>query len=146
MELDNTRLLVTKFDACFQFYKEILELNVTWGEIGSGYASFEAGNGKIFAIFSRKEMAEAVHTENLPSTPPAQDRFALIFRKENGIEKLVEKLRKEDVTIVNELTERPDWGIKTIHLRDPDGNLLEIVTELPKDNWSPHLLEEDEKF
>lgn len=30
-----------------------------------------------------------------------------------------------------EFTRLPDWGIRTAHLRDPDGNLIEINQPLP---------------
>ncbi|MCR6105888.1 VOC family protein [Salipaludibacillus agaradhaerens] len=145
-ELDNVRLLVTKFADCYRFYKDILGFKVTWGDSSSGYVSFEAGEGKEFAIFDRQAMAEAVGTTVLPAVNQAQDRFALIFKVEEKLEQIVIRLQLQNVDIVSGVQDRPDWGIKTIHLRDPDGNLIELFSELSKDKWNRNLLEEDEKF
>lgn len=40
----------------------------------------------------------------------------------------------------------PDWGIRAAHVRDPDGNLIEIENEMPKGEWSQELLKEDAAF
>ncbi|UTR14013.1 VOC family protein [Salipaludibacillus sp. LMS25] len=145
-ELDNVRLLVTKFADCYRFYKDILGFKVTWGDSSSGYVSFEAGKDKAFAIFDRKAMAEAVGTTVLPTTVQGQDRFALIFKVEEKLDQMVVRLKSQNVDIVNGVQDRPDWGIKTIHLRDPDGNLIEMFSELSKDKWNSDLLDEDIKF
>ncbi|MFE8700617.1 VOC family protein [Cytobacillus sp. FJAT-54145] len=145
LKLDNVRLLVTNFDECFLFYRDILEFRVSWGELGGGYASFEAEDGGSFAIFSKDEMAETLGTEHLPSNVEAQDRFALIFRTDD-MEAVVGRLRAKGVSLVAEVNDRPEWGIRTAHLRDPEGNLIEIVTPLPKEQWSQGLLEEDRKY
>jgi lactoylglutathione lyase len=145
IQLDNIRLLVTQFDDCFKFYKDILGFKVTWGELGGGYASFEAGEGKIFAIFDRKEMAEAIGTSHLPLIADTQDKFALIFRVDN-LEKTVERLQSHGVSLLTDIQDQPHWGIRTAHLRDPDGNLIELCVSMPKDQWEPSLRREDEKY
>jgi catechol-2,3-dioxygenase len=145
-ELDNVRLLVTKFADCYRFYKDILGFKVTWGDSRSGYVSFEAGKNKEFAIFDRHAMAEAVGTTVLPTAVQAQDRFALIFKVEEELEQMVIRLQSQNVDIASGVQDRPDWGIKAVHLRDPDGNLIEMFSELSKDKWHRDLLEEDKKF
>ncbi len=40
--------------------------------------------------------------------------------------------------------DHPDYGIRSAHLRDPDGNLIEIYSQLPKTRWSRQLGEDDE--
>lgn len=146
VEMDNTGILVTKFNECFHFYSEVLGFNVKWGGLDSGYASFDAGKGKIIAIFDRYEMAEAVGTSSLPAYREAQDNFALILRVKEDLEKVVEHLQKNDVSILQGIQDRPDWGIRTVHLRDPDGNLIEIVANLAEEKWNKELLEEDKKY
>ena len=37
----------------------------------------------------------------------------------------------------------PDWGLRVAHLRDPDGNLLELFQDLPKDQWSASLHDDE---
>ena len=59
-----------------------------------------------------------------PSTKP----FMINYRVENLVE-LVAELKKENVTIVDEIAEY-DYG-KFIHIMDPEGNIIELWE--PKD-------------
>jgi len=62
------------------------------------------------------------------------------------IETSVDELREKGVVFINEIHDRPDWGIRVAHFRDPDGNLIEINTPLSKEEWSNELRSEDEKY
>ena len=117
---------------------------VTWGKEGEGYASFDAGNVTL-ALFKRDIMAKDVGTTNLPSEATCQDRIALIFQVENLEAEAVE-LKKQGVKLITEPTERPDYGISVIHLRDSDGNLIEIFSQMPKEKWTEELREEGKSY
>lgn len=54
---------------------------------------------------------------------PSDRPFMINYRVEN-LEALVEELRKDNVTIVDEITEF-DYG-KFIHILDPEGNAIEL--------------------
>ena len=56
------RLLVSDFKGCFLFYRDVLGLEVTWGDQTGTYASFRVGNTGL-ALFKRGLMAEAVGGE-----------------------------------------------------------------------------------
>ncbi|WP_096440033.1 VOC family protein [Alteribacter populi] len=144
MKLDNIRLLVTNFDECFHFYKEILSFEVTWGEPGGAYASFETAYGDTIAIFNREAMAAAVGKSSLPKDANVQDRFAIIFRIEDLAETV--DVLKSKGAIVSEIHDQSSWGIKTAHVRDPEGNLLELMTSMPEEEWDESLREESEKY
>jgi lactoylglutathione lyase len=45
MKLLSVRLLVSDFDSCFRFYRDVMGFRPTWGEEGDGYADFDAGAG-----------------------------------------------------------------------------------------------------
>src|SRR5580692_11498815 len=79
MKLNNIRLLVTRFDECFLFYRDTLGFKVTWGNLGENYAQFQAGDSGELSIFSKSIMADVVNTSALPSQQNAQDNMALIF-------------------------------------------------------------------
>ncbi len=130
MQLNQVRLLVTDFDACFRFYRDVLELPVGFGEEGDVYADFKLGGDLTLALFERQEMAKAVGTTNLPATADSQDRTVVVFGVDD-LEATVTHLRAQDVEIVAEPTNRPDWGMRTAHFRDPDGNLIEIFVAIP---------------
>ena len=40
----------------------------------------------------------------------------------------------------------PDWGMRTLYLRDPEENLIELFTPLAVEQFSQELIEEDKKF
>ena len=128
LRLTHVRLLVTDFPGCFRFYRDVLGFEVLWGEEGGRYADFKAGDA-IVALYDRRLMAEAVGTTGLPFEAEAQDRILLTFAVED-VDAVREQLKVRGVRFVTEPQDRPDWGIRTAHLRDPDGNLIEIYRDL----------------
>ncbi len=69
----------------------------------------------------------------------------LIFGVED-LDTTVRKLRERGAHFATEPKDHPEWGIRTAHLRDPDGNLNEINSPLPTNEWSKDLREEASKF
>jgi len=63
---------------------------------------------------------------------PSVKPFMINYRVEN-LAALVEELKKENVTIVDEIAEY-DYG-KFIHILDPEGNIIELWE--PKDDAEP---------
>jgi lactoylglutathione lyase len=74
-------------------------------------------------------MAEAVGTAAKPAQAECQDRVAMIFQVKD-VDEVYRRLKDKGVTFINPPLDRPDWGIRAAHFRDPDGNLLEIYTDL----------------
>lgn len=130
MKLTHLRLLVTDFDACFRFYRDIMGFKVLWGAEGERYADFEAGPGITLALFDRVEMAAAVGTGGGSVGPEGPDRVVLVIRAD-GLAADVELLENLGATFFAGITDRPGWGIRTAHLRDPDGNVIEMYEDLP---------------
>jgi lactoylglutathione lyase len=100
------RLLVADFNACFLFYRDVLELPVTWGEENGGYASYRVGNAEL-ALFQRQLMAEAVGTAAKPAQAECQDRVALIFHVDD-VDEVYRRLRGKGVTFINAPMDRPE--------------------------------------
>jgi lactoylglutathione lyase len=145
LKLDNARLLVSRFDACFRFYKDVMGFEVTWGDESSGYASFKTtGNGRL-SIFKRGEQARTVGTEDLPSEAKVQDRFVLVFRSRN-VDKRLKRMKGKCTGPIIGPTDYPDWGIRAAYIRDPDGNLIEIQSPLPKEKWSKDLQQASSRY
>jgi lactoylglutathione lyase len=122
----HTRLLVADFPATFRFYRDIMGFKPTYGDENDVYADFDTGSGSL-ALFVRSFMAQAVGTGETPIV--SQDRIALIFGVEN-VDATCQELREKGVTLVAQPEDHPDWGIRTAHFRDPDGNLIEINAPL----------------
>ncbi|MCW4020815.1 MAG: VOC family protein, partial [Candidatus Bathyarchaeota archaeon] len=107
--------------------------------------SFSVGEETALALFQRQVMAEVIGTTDLPVEAVSQDRMVLIFGVDN-LDATVGKLRERGARFVTEPKDNPDWGIRTAHLRDPDGNLIEINSPMPTNEWSKDLREEASKF
>jgi len=119
-----TRLLVTNFRDCYLFYRDVMGFKPTFGMENDTYADFNTGTLNI-TLFDKSEMAATVGTEVLPKRPESQDHVCLVFGVQD-VDKACEHLRSKGVVLVTEPTDHPDWGIRTAHFRDPDGNLIEI--------------------
>ena len=102
----HARLLVSDFRACFLFYRDVLELPVTWGEENSDYASYKAGDAEL-ALFQRQLIAAAVGTAAKPAQAESQDRVALIFHVDN-VDETYQRLRAKGVTFINAPMDRPE--------------------------------------
>ena len=129
MRLTHLRLLVADFDACFRFYRDIMGFKVLWGSEGGTYADFEAGPGLTLALFDRDEMAVAAGTRAGSVGTDDPDRAVLVV-KADDLAADVELLENLGALFFTGIENRPGWGIRTAHLRDPDGNLIELYEDL----------------
>jgi hypothetical protein len=69
----------------------------------------------------------------------------LVFEA-SDLDSKVQSLKARGVEFVADLEDRPDWGIRTAHLRDPEGNLIELNSPLPESQWSDELVDEAERY
>jgi lactoylglutathione lyase len=145
LKLDNTRLLVSKFDECFRFYRDVMGFKVTWGDEGSGYAAFKTSGSARLSIFNRGEQAKTLGTADLPFDAKAQDRFVLVLRSRN-VDKRLKRMKGKCMEPIVGPADYPDWGIRAAYIRDPDGNLIEIHSPLPQEKWSKDLQQASSKY
>jgi lactoylglutathione lyase len=124
MEMSHTRLLVTKFKECFLFYRDMLDLPVLWGDEYGTYADFEAGGHKL-ALFRRASMAEAIGASIPLPRQEGQDVVCLVWAVAD-VDDAYERLIQKGAKPINSPHDRKDWGVRCFHLRDPEGNLIEI--------------------
>ena len=147
MRIDHVRLLVVKFAECFRFYRDVIGLAVKWGDENDSYASFSAAGEKVpnIALFRRQSMADALGIGNLPAEVTAQDRAMLIIGVEN-VDASAARIQALGTPFVLGPQNYPDWGMRSAYLRDPDGNLIELCGELPKENWTEGLRQAADKY
>lgn len=119
-----TRILVKDYLAALRFYRDVLQFPVSWGDETTGYISFDTG-GVLLAVFGRQAQADAVGAGDLPTEAVAQDSFVLTF-KVDDVDAEYERLRLRGVTFIAPPVDRPNWGERTAHFRDPEGNLIEL--------------------
>ena len=121
-------LLVSDFKACFHFYHHRMGFQATYGDENDVYADFDTGQVTL-ALNARSIMSEALGTSHLPADAFAQDKACLVFAVES-VDATCQSLKSHGVSLLTEPQDRPAWGIRTAHLRDPDGNLIELFQPL----------------
>ena len=126
MKLTHTRLLVANYAACFRFYRDVMQFEVLWGDEEGSYADFRVGDGSLLAVNARGVMKEVVGEAPFSER---SDSVVLIFEVED-LEHAVQTLKERGATFVTETRDRPSSGVRTAHLRDSAGNLLELNTPL----------------
>ncbi|MEU6850240.1 VOC family protein [Actinacidiphila alni] len=132
MDALHPRLLVGRFADTFRFYDAVLPTLVgaalTRGGPDGPYASWDIGAEGVLMLFDRSAMAEVTGTAGLPADgPPAQDRTMLVSRVPD-VAAGYELCLRHGAAPVAAPADRPQWGptMRTAHVRDPDGNLVEL--------------------
>jgi catechol 2,3-dioxygenase-like lactoylglutathione lyase family enzyme len=125
------RLLVRDFATSWRFYRDVLGLTPLKGHGTPPYGEFVQKGRAVVALFDRKLMASAVGLPAGTSAGRSVGRSALIFEVRD-VNITAGRLRRKGVRLLKGPTNHPDWGLRTIHLRDPDGHLIEIYSPIPK--------------
>ncbi len=129
MKYISTRLLVNDLPACFRFYRDVMGFTCKNGDENSEYASFATGPTDI-ALYRRQSMATALGEAEAPANPTYQPQALLCFEVDN-VDETYRLLMAQGIECAAGVTNHPDWGMRTAHFRDPDGNLVEIYSDLP---------------
>jgi len=130
MKFSNVRLLVKDYKKCFKFYTEKLGLEPTWGDVEGCYASFKVADElEGFAIFVSDFMAPAVGNADKTQPVGYREKSLVSFEVEN-VDKTYQTFLNKGIKFINEPTDMPDWGMRVVHLRDPEENLIEFYTPL----------------
>jgi len=130
LQLYNVRLLVKDFDRSWRFYRDTLGLTPNQGHGQPPYGEFVANGRPIVSIFDRKLMAKATGLASGRYPMTNVGRSALVFEV-TDVDAVAARLRRKGVRLLQGPTDRPMWRLRTIHLRDPDGYLVEIFHNLP---------------
>ncbi|MEY9887853.1 putative enzyme related to lactoylglutathione lyase [Catenulispora sp. MAP5-51] len=132
MDALHSRLLVTRFGEMFDFYQAVLPgmlgAKLIKGSPAGPYANWDIEDQAVLVLFDRATMAAVAGTAELPATAaPAQDHTMFVCRVDD-VDAGAELCVRHGATLVAAPTDRPDWGptLRTAHLRDPEGNLIEL--------------------
>ena len=131
MRLSDVRLLVKDFDKCLKFYTEKLGFERLFNT--DGFEGLKVSDGDVYlggaylSIFESNAMAAVVGNadKNLPTTD-FREKTEIAFSVE-CVDTVYKALRAKGVEFINEPMDKPDWGIRCVHFRDPEGNLLSLV-------------------
>lgn len=130
MKFSNVRLLVKDFTKCYKFYHEQLGLEPLWGDENSVYASFKVADGiEGLALFVSDFMAPAVGNTDKMQPDGFREKSMISFEVEN-VDESFQSLKAKGIHFINEPTDMSGWGMRVVHFRDPEENLIELFTPL----------------
>ena len=129
MKFINIRLLVGDIAAAISFWRDIMKLHMTYGDEAMGYAYFETDSAGV-ELMTRAGFAAALG--EAASTPTPAVRPAVLVFRVDDVDAAYADFVERGATAVAGPQDRPAWGVRSAHLSDPDGYLVEIYTQLPR--------------
>lgn len=123
LDYTHTRLLVSDFTACFRFYRDTLGLTPHIGDEAGPYAEFKVGN-IILALFSDELMGQALGKPYKPCQGECP-QMVLCMRVDD-VNAATNLMKTRGAKVLTEPTDHPAWNIRTAHIADPDGNIIEL--------------------
>ena len=121
----NTRLYVDDYDSCLSFYRDILGLEVAMISQVDRYVELATGETKL-TIMCRGKIKEYFGSSTKVTFGNQDDAIALSFSVQN-VDEACKYLESKKVEIVSAPWNFADWGVKLALVRDPEGNLVELV-------------------
>jgi len=118
--LDYVIHYVESLNRSVAFYRDVIGLRVRIE--GDGYVEFEMENTK-FSLFERSKLPDLIGREG--GKPPCGE---IGFLTED-VDAEAERLRGLGVEILSGPVDRP-WRERTLHIADPDGNIIEFAQKL----------------
>jgi catechol 2,3-dioxygenase-like lactoylglutathione lyase family enzyme len=128
MHLTHIRLLVNDIETCREFYKNKLSLKEQLNVVEGIYCEFVAGNC-ILALY-KHDLMESVAGVAVAGAK-GTDKVALTFEVAD-VNAAYNELRAKGVEFTTEPHDQETWVLRVAHLRDPEGNLIEINAPLKK--------------
>ena len=110
-----------------QFYRDILGLEATFISPIDRYAELTSGTTKL-TIMCRTILKEYFGNQTLVSFGTKDDAIAVSLGVKN-IDEACKYLEGKEVEIVSQPWNFKSWGIKLALVRDPEGNLIELIQE-----------------
>ena len=119
------RILVEDYKKMFDFYKDVLEYEVHWGNRDGSYASFktEGAEDPSFAIYTKDysyyEGYEDIGTQT-------KSDFVVLIMSHDDVDEYCEYLKTKGIKFIGEPRDIYEWYCRVVLFRDPEGNLIEI--------------------
>ena len=126
MKLTHVRLLVDDVDRAMRFYRDVLGLEVTL-DAGDG-VYFELDAGHVILALYRRDLMDGMIGGGL-GRRGRSDAVALTFAVDD-VDATARLLEERGAKLVAEPRDYEVAFLRVAHLRDPDGNLLEINAPL----------------
>ena len=114
-------LFVSDLDRAIGFYRDVI--GVPLRVRADAYAEF-ATEGAKFALFPRSELPGLIGHYAPPDPAPWPQGEVAFFV--DDVDREHARLQDAGVPVLAPPTDRP-WGERTLHVADPDGNVVELT-------------------
>ncbi|MFI9805666.1 VOC family protein [Streptomyces sp. NPDC052301] len=122
MEIAQVRLLVTDFAACYRFYADVLGLKPQSGATEGPYEKFSAHTGSAgIALQDRAMMAQILRELE----DAAAGHRSLVVLRVDDLDAYCAEITARGATLLHGPAPMTD-RMRVAHLRDPEGNLVEL--------------------
>ena len=129
------RVLVRDFRRSWRFYRDTLGLTPAPGHGEPPYGEFQWEGRPRVALFDRGLMAGALGLPPSPGPRGFLGHSALVLEVPD-VDAVARRLGRRRVHLLAGPTDRPAWQLRTVHLRDPDGYLIEFCAPMGPDRRS----------
>ena len=117
-------LFVADLERSVAFYRDVI--GVPFRLRGDGYVEF-ATEGARFGLYDRNRLGELTGQDSTTPNRPGGEVVFLV----GDVDAEAERLRAAGATILKGPLDRP-WGHRTLHVEDPDGFVVELAEEIPR--------------
>jgi lactoylglutathione lyase len=117
-------LFVADLERSVAFYRDVIGLPFKLQ--GDGYVEFVT-EGTRFGLYDRDRLEELTGQDPAAPGRPGGEVVFLV----GDVDGEAERLRAAGATILKGPVDRP-WGHRTLHLEDPDGFVVELAEEIPR--------------
>ena len=114
-------LFVSDLDRSIRFYRDTIGLPFRFAN--ESYAEF-ATEGAKFSLYARSHLQELIGREAPAGEAPWPQGETAFFCDDVDVEHA--RLVEAGVTVLAPPTDRA-WGERTLHVADPDGNVVELT-------------------
>ncbi len=121
--VDSVILFVEHLGASITFYRDVIGLPFRFQD--QGYAEF-ATEGTKFALYERSGLPELIGRHAAHDGPAGEVLFLV-----DDVDAEAERIRGLGARIISGPADRP-WGHRTLHVLDPDGFVVELAQEIPR--------------
>ena len=120
MSLVSVRLITDDVRRMVEFYETVLETTASWSnedfaEVASTVGTLAIGSTRTVGVFAPR------------AARPADNHSAIVEFLVDNVDEEFARLPPTGVDVVTEPTTMP-WGNRSLVLRDPDGNLVNLFT------------------
>ncbi len=123
----NTRIYVNDYDRCLEFYRDIMGLEIAMISQVDRYAEFATGSTKLTVMCGNK-IKEYFGSRISVFFGQKNDAIALSFQVDD-VDEACKYFKDKGVEIVSMPWNFASWGVKLALIRDPEGNLIELVQD-----------------